>query len=159
MCVCVSVGGFCCRVQVFGFFNSSRILVSVWIGWMCMREQWIVQYFECINKIFTILFIPEWWWLWSSSLTVENFVLISEWMYILISVVECRVLCFYAQVEDGWCSDWWWVCMVDGVCFWKWIVYVYGIFFFDYFYNFGCIYYLVFIYFICNALFRRYNTS
>ena len=129
------------------------------LGWVCVREQWIVQYFECINKIFTILFIPEWWWLCSSSLTVENFVLISEWMYILISVVECRVLCFYAQVEDGWCSDWWWVCMVDGVCFWKWIVYVYGIFFFYYFYNFGCIYYLVFIYFICNAVFKRYNTS
>ena len=83
------------------------------LGWVCVREQWIVQYFECINKIFTI-FIHSWvmmtlviitnswelcshqwvfwsrWVLWSAGFSVfklkwkMNGVLIDgEWMWLM----------------------------------------------------------------------------
>ena len=84
------------------------------LGWVCVREQWIVQYFECINKIFTILFIPEWWWLWSSSLTVENFVLTSEYF----EVGECcgvQVFLFLSS-SGRWMVFW---LMVSGCGWWS----------------------------------------
>ena len=102
--------------------------MSVWIG---VREQWIVQYFECINKIFTIFIY--FWVMMTLVIIINSWELCShQWVnvYIYWSVLwSAGFFVFMLKWKmDG--------VLIDGECvwlmeyvFWKWIVYVYGIFF------------------------------